>query len=114
MPHTAPVCPQCGLENTYSDGGDFICPDCAFEWSQEAAASDDDAAGGGTVKDANGNPLAEGDSITLIKDLKLGGAQVLKAGAKAKNIRLQDGDHEIACKVDGVAVALKACFVKKA
>ena len=72
------------------------------------------ARGGARRKDANGNPLADGDSVTLIKDLKLGGSQVLKAWAKAKSIRLQDGDHEIACEVDGVAVALKACFVKKA
>ena len=66
------------------------------------------------VKDANGNVLADGDSITTIKDLKLGGSSVLKAGSKAKNIRLVDGDHEIDCKIDGVGIMLKACFVKKA
>ena len=67
------------------------------------------------VKDAHGNLLADGDTVALIKDLKLGsGSQVLKSGTKAKNIRLQDGDHEIACKIEGSSMALKACFVKKA
>lgn len=65
------------------------------------------------VKDAHGNVLADGDAIATIKDLKLGGAQVLKAGSKTKSIRLQDGDHEIGCKIDGIALELKACFVKK-
>lgn len=67
------------------------------------------------VKDAHGSPLADGDTVTLIKDLKLrGSSQVLKHGTKAKNIRLVDGDHEIDCKIDGSPMALKACFVKKA
>ncbi len=66
------------------------------------------------VKDANGNVLADGDCVVLIKDLKLGGTQVLKGGSKSKPIRLVDGDHEISCRVDGIAVGLKACFVKKA
>jgi protein PhnA len=73
-----------------------------------------EAAGERVVKDAYGTVLANGDSITLIKDLKLKGAQVLKGGSKAKGIRLVDGDHEISCKIDGMAVGLKACFVKKA
>lgn len=66
------------------------------------------------VKDAHGNVLVDGDAITVIKDLKLGGSQVLKAGSKAKNIRIVAGDHEIDCKIDGIGIALKACFVKKA
>jgi protein PhnA len=104
-----PACPLCSLEDILAHADRWECATCGHEWPKEAAPE-----AARVVKDANGNPLAEGDSVTLIKDLKLGGSQVLKAGAKAKNIRLQDGDHEIACKVDGVAVALKACFVKKA
>ena len=104
-----PACPLCSLEDVLAHPDRWECATCGHEWPKEAAPE-----AARVVKDANGNPLAEGDSITLIKDLKLGGAQVLKAGTKAKNIRLQDGDHEISCKVDGIAVALKACFVKKA
>lgn len=104
-----PACPLCSLEDILSHPDRWECATCGHEWPKEAAPET-----ARVVKDANGNVLAEGDSITLIKDLKLGGSQVLKAGAKAKNIRLQDGDHEISCKVDGVAVALKAMFVKKA
>ncbi len=104
-----PACPLCSLEDILSHPDRWECATCGHEWPKEAAPE-----AARVVKDANGNVLAEGDSITLIKDLKLGGSQVLKAGAKAKNIRLQDGDHEISCKVDGVAVALKAMFVKKA
>jgi protein PhnA len=109
LPMPTPPCPACTLEDVLSHPDHWECATCGHEWPKAAAPETVRV-----VKDANGNPLAEGDSITLIKDLKLGGSQVLKAGAKAKNIRLQDGDHEIACKVDGVAVALKACFVKKA
>ncbi len=108
-PMSSPTCPLCSLDDVLSHPDRWECATCGHEWPKEAAPE-----AVRVVMDANGNPLAEGDSITLIKDLKLGGSQVLKAGAKAKNIRLQDGDHEIACKVDGVAVALKACFVKKA
>lgn len=104
-----PACPLCSLEDVLSHPDRWECATCGHEWPKEAAPE-----AARVVKDANGNVLVEGDSITLIKDLKLGGSQVLKAGAKAKNIRLQDGDHEISCKVDGVAVALKAMFVKKA
>lgn len=104
-----PACPLCSLEEVLGHADRWECAICGHEWPKETAPE-----AVRVVKDANGNPLVEGDSVTLIKDLKLGGSQVLKAGAKAKNIRLQDGDHEIACKVDGVAVALKACFVKKA
>lgn len=104
-----PPCPLCSLEEVIAHADHWECATCGHEWAKEAAPE-----AARVVQDANGNPLAEGDTVALIKDLKLGGSQVLKAGAKAKNIRLQDGDHEITCKVDGVAVALKACFVKKA
>ena len=117
MPHTIPACPQCGLENTYPDGSNFVCPDCAFEWPQEAAASDDDAAGGGTVKDAHGNPLADGDSVILIKDLKVkGSSTVLKKGSKIKGIRLVDGNdgHNVDCKTELGSMLLKSEFLKKA
>jgi protein PhnA len=88
------------------------CVTCGHEWPRETAAEAPDAAR--IVKDAHGNLLADGDCVILIKDLKLGGSQVLKGGSKTKPIRLGDGDHEISCKVDGIAVGLKACFVKKA
>jgi len=104
-----PTCPACTMDDVISHPDHWECATCGHEWPKEAAPE-----AARIVKDANGNPLADGDSITLIKDLKLGGSQVRKAGSKAKGIRLQDGDHEIACKVDGVSVALKACFVKKA
>lgn len=105
-----PACPACTLEDVLSHADHWECSTCGHEWPKaevpEAAR---------VVKDAHGNVLVDGDSITLIKDLKLGsGAQVLKAGSKAKNIRLVDSDHEIDCKIEGMAVALKACFVKKA
>ena len=86
------------------------CVTCGHEWEREPAP-----AAARVVKDAFGTVLAEGDSVTLIKDLKLkGSSQVIKGGTKAKNIRLVDGDHEISCKIDGAAIGLKACFVKKA
>ena len=105
-----PACPLCSLEDVHSHPAHWECATCGHEWPKDAAP---DAAR--VVKDAHGTPLAEGDTVALIKDLKLGGgSQVLKAGTKAKNIRLQDGDHEIACKIEGSSFALKACFVKKA
>lgn len=88
------------------------CVTCGHEWERAPVA--DASVGPRVVKDANGNVLADGDCVVLIKDLKLGGSQVLKGGSKSKPIRLGDGDHEISCKVDGIAVGLKACFVKKA
>lgn len=88
------------------------CVTCGHEWDRTAAPEAPDAPR--IVKDAHGNVLADGDCVVLIKDLKLGGSQVLKGGAKSKPIRLIDGDHEIDCKVDGIGVRLKACFVKKA
>jgi len=91
----------------------YECVTCGHEWDLAAKVESPDAAR--VVKDANGNVLADGDCVVLIKDLKLGGgSQVLKGGTKSKPIRLIDSDHEISCKMDGIAVGLKACFVKKA
>lgn len=120
MPHTAhyPACPQCGLENTYTDGALFICPDCAHEWpaQADATASDEDS-GPRTIKDANGTPLADGDSVLLVKDLKVkGSSTVLKKGTKIKGIRLvyDNGDHDVDCKTELGPFMLKSEFLKKA
>jgi len=105
-----PPCPACTVDDVLSHPNHWECATCGHEWPKEAAPE-----AARVVKDAHGNVLIEGDTVALIKDLKLGsGSQVLKAGTKAKNIRLQDGDHEIACKIEGSSMALKACFVKKA
>ena len=110
---SAPACPQCTLENTYPDGDNFVCADCGHEWPAQAAAvaGDEDA----VVRDANGNVLANGDAVVLIKDLKVKGSSItLKQGTKIKSIRLVGGDHEVDCKIDGGSFMLKACFLKKA
>jgi len=107
---TSPSCPACSLEDVLSHPAHWECSICGHEWPKDEAT---DAAR--IVKDAHGTPLADGDSVVLIKDLKLrGGSGVLKGGTKVKNIRLVDGDHEIDCRIEGSAMALKACFVKKA
>lgn len=108
-----PKCPQCSSEYTYEDRGLFICPECSHEWSGETEQTE--SSEGLVVKDANGNLLADGDSITVIKDLKVKGSSlVIKVGTKVKNIRLVDGDHNIDCKIDGIgAMKLKSEFVKK-
>ena len=107
-----PNCPQCNSEYTYEDGIMFVCPECAHEWSKDAAdnVSDEDV-----IKDSNGNVLTDGDTITVIKDLKVKGSSlVVRVGTKVKNIRLVDGDHDIDCKIDGIgAMKLKSEFVKK-
>ena len=111
------ACPQCGQENTYPDGNNLVCADCGFEWPAEGGqATDDEApAGDGVIRDANGNPLADGDAVILVKDLKVkGSSTVLKKGTKVKSIRLVDGDHEVDCKMDGGNFMLKAAFLKKA
>lgn len=108
-----PSCPKCGSEYTYLDGDMYMCPECSHEWPQGSAVeSGDDAR---VIKDANGNVLQDGDSITVIKDLKVKGSSlVVKVGTKVKNIRLVDGDHDIDCKIDGIgAMKLKSEFVKK-
>jgi len=118
MPHTVPACPQCGQENTYPDADQFICPDCGHEWPKAAAASqEDEAAGDGVVRDANGNPLQDGDAVILVKDLKVkGSSSTLKKGTKIKGIRLVDGadGHNVDCKTDLGSMLLKSEFLKKA
>ncbi|QEI04737.1 alkylphosphonate utilization protein [Pigmentiphaga aceris] len=107
------TCPQCTLENVYPDGANHVCADCGFEWPLHAAdAEEDDDV---VVKDANGNVLVDGDSVVLIKDLKVKGSSiVLKVGTKVKSIRVVGGDHDIDCKVDGVSFSLKSEFLRKA
>jgi protein PhnA len=111
---TLPLCPECGSEFTYDDGIQYVCPECAHEWSKDAAAVGDEDTP--KITDAHGNPLQDGDSVTVIKDLKIkGSSSVVKVGTKVKNIRLVEGDHDIDCKIDGVgAMKLKSEFVKKA
>ena len=108
-----PPCPQCSSEYTYEDGVQLVCPECGHEWSEAEAAAADAAKG---VRDANGNELQDGDSVTVIKDLKVkGSSSVVKVGTKVKSIRLVEGDHDIDCKIDGIgAMKLKSEFVKKA
>ncbi|MDH4560093.1 MULTISPECIES: zinc ribbon domain-containing protein YjdM [unclassified Pseudomonas] len=110
---TLPPCPKCNSEYTYEDGAMLICPECAHEWSADASS---DATGDDKViKDSVGNVLQDGDTITVIKDLKVKGSSlVVKVGTKVKNIRLVDGDHDIDCKIDGIgAMKLKSEFVRK-
>ena len=111
---TLPNCPQCQSAYTYEDGAMFICPECAQEWPQQAQPEKVEEVR--TVRDAHGNVLADGDTVTLVKDLKVKGSSlVIKVGTKVKNIRIIDGDHDIDCKIDGVgAMQLKSEFVKKA
>lgn len=114
----APACPVCSMEDVLTHAARYECATCGHEWAREAtpeAPEADEVEAARVVKDANGNVLVDGDSVTLIKDLKLkGSSEVLKQGTKVKSIRLVDGDHEIDCKIDGSSIALKACFVKKA
>jgi protein PhnA len=108
-----PACPMCETTDVLEFPAKWECVTCGHEWPREAQPDAPDAPR--VVKDAHGNVLADGDCVVLIKDLKLGGGnQVLKGGTKSKPIRLVDGDHEIDCKMDGMAIGLKACFVKKA
>ena len=110
---TLPPCPKCGSEFTYEDGSIYVCPECAHEWSAGATAPTETAAK--VYRDSAGNVLADGDTVTVIKDLKLkGSGGVIKMGTKVKNIRLVDSDHDIDCKIDGFgAMSLKSEFVKK-
>lgn len=109
-----PPCPECKSVYTYEDGAMYVCPECGHEWSKDAAEVDDDAAL--TVKDANGAALEDGDTVVVIKDLKVkGSSSVIKVGTKVKSIRLVEGDHNIDCKIPGVGgMKLKSEFVKKA
>ena len=108
-----PKCVECGSEYTYEDRDMYVCPECAHEWSRHAVEEAVEA--GKVFKDANGNLLEDGDTVTVIKDLKVKGSSlVVKVGTRAKNIRLVDGDHDIDCKIDGIgAMKLKSEFVKK-
>ena len=110
---TLPPCPACNSAYTYEDGTQLVCPECAHEWSaNDSEAAGDDAK---VIKDSVGNVLQDGDTITVIKDLKVKGSSlVVKVGTKVKGIRLVDGDHDIDCKIDGIgAMKLKSEFVRK-
>lgn len=107
-----PPCPKCQSELTYHDGMQLVCPECAHEWIEGEEADNDD---GLKVFDAHGTQLFDGDDATLIKDLKVkGSSMVIKQGTRVRSIRLQEGDHNIACRVDGQAMNLKSEFMKKA
>ncbi|WP_437222179.1 zinc ribbon domain-containing protein YjdM [Planctomicrobium sp. SH661] len=108
-----PPCPECKSEYTYEDRGLFVCPECAYEWKTGAVDASEETR---VWRDANGNVLNHGDTVLVVKDLKVKGASsVLKAGTKVKNIRLTEGDHDIDCKIDGFgSMQLKSEFVKKA
>ncbi|MGT2475896.1 zinc ribbon domain-containing protein YjdM [Paraburkholderia terrae] len=110
---TLPRCPKCNSEFTYEDGGVYICPECAHEWSAQSEMPAETAEK--VYRDSAGNVLQDGDTVTVIKDLKLkGSAGVVKMGTKVKNIRLVDSDHDIDCKIDGFgAMSLKSEFVRK-
>lgn len=107
-----PNCPSCNSEYAYEDRDLYVCPECAHEWAPGEENAVDDLG----IKDSNGNPLQDGDTVTVIKDLKVkGSSSVVKVGTKVKNIRLVEGDHDIDCKIDGIgAMKLKSEFVKKA
>jgi len=108
-----PQCPKCDSLLTYEDNGMYVCPECANEWEKDAVDATEQKR---VVRDANGNELNDGDSVTVIKDLKIkGSSSVVKVGTKVKNIRIVDGDHDIDCKIDGIgAMQLKSEFVRKA
>ncbi|WP_018122375.1 zinc ribbon domain-containing protein YjdM [Wohlfahrtiimonas chitiniclastica] len=107
---TMPNCPKCHSEYTYQDGEHYVCPECAYEWSDA-----DDAEDVLTARDAHGNELHDGDSVTVIKDLKVrGSSMVVKQGTMIKNIRIVEGDHNLDCKVNGTSLQLKSEFMKKA
>ena len=111
-----PQCPQCESAYTYEDRDGYVCPECAHEWPQNGGSQSGQVEENSRViKDSNGNVLTDGDTITVIKDLKVkGSSSVVKVGTKVKNIRLVDGDHDIDCKIDGIgAMKLKSEFVKK-
>ena len=106
-----PVCPQCGSGNTYFDGAMYICPDCNLEWTQDEQTS---GAEDTTPRDSNGAELMDGDSVTVIKDLKVkGSSMVIKRGTKVKSIKLTDNPEEVDCRIDGSGIVLKTCFLRK-
>ncbi|MET0290858.1 MAG: zinc ribbon domain-containing protein YjdM [Steroidobacteraceae bacterium] len=109
-----PACPSCSSTLTYEDGPNFVCPECAHEWPRVASEAAEPVAR--VVRDSVGNELKDGDSVTVIKDLKVkGSSSVVKVGTKVRNIRLVDGDHDIDCRIEGIgAMGLKSEFVRKA
>ncbi len=111
--NSSPKCPKCSSEYTYEDGDMYVCPECAHEWSNKVVEEGTDNIR--VVRDAHGNVLNDGDTVTVIKDLKVkGSSSVVKVGTKVKNIRLVEGDHDIDCKIDGIGdMQLKSEFVKK-
>jgi protein PhnA len=110
-----PACPKCKSEYAYEDGALWVCPDCGHEWTPGVGEEAEPSAAQKVIKDAVGNILQDGDTVSVIKDLKVKGSSlVVKVGTKVKNIRLVDGDHDIDCKIPGVgAMGLKSEFVKK-
>jgi protein PhnA len=112
-----PNCIKCGCEYTYENGGMYVCPECSCEWSKHEVTTqiDEDENREEVIKDASGNVLKDGDTITVIKDLKVkGSSSVVKVGTKVKNIRLVNGDHDIDCKIPGIGqMGLKSEFVRK-
>lgn len=110
-----PACPKCECAYTYMDGAMCVCPECAHEWNPAAAAETSAEPAARVWRDANGTELHDGDTVTVIKDLKVKGAgATVKAGTKVRNIRLVNGDHDIDCKIDGIgSMGLKTQFVKK-
>jgi protein PhnA len=114
MSEPLPPCPQCQSTYTYPDAGLYVCPECAHEWTiaTETAAVADEVR---IVKDASGTVLQDGDTVTVVKDLKVkGSSSVVKVGTKVRNIRLVDGDHNIDCRIDGIGeMGLKSEFVRK-
>ena len=111
MTDTLPPCPECNEPYAYEQGALLVCPMCGHEWTAHDQA---DEAASGQITDAHGTPLADGDSVTVIKDLKVKGSSItLKMGTKVKSIRLVGGDHEVDCKMDAGNFMLKACFLRK-
>lgn len=103
-------CPRCGMDNTYYDGTMNVCPDCTHEWGDSADEQTENI----TPRDSNGTELADGDAVTVIKDLKVkGSSMVIKQGTKVKSIRLTDNPEEVDCKIDGSGIVLKTCFLRK-
>ena len=103
------ICAKCNMDNTYFDGTTNVCPDCSYEWSENEETASSDVA-----KDSNGAELTDGDSVTVIKDLKVkGSSMVIKRGTKVKSIRLTENPEEVDCKIDGSSIVLKTCFLKK-
>ncbi len=113
---TLPPCPRCSSALTYQDGVNLVCPECGHEWPPAATVSATAAPERRVVRDANGNELQDGDSVVVIKDLKVrGSSAVVKVGTKVRNIRLVEGEHDIDCRIEGIgAMGLKSGFVRKA